>query len=268
MTTTRRSGIYRGAVIHTRLRPRRHRLRYRLFMMEFDLDELDDLPLDCRLFSHDRFNLFSFFDRDHADGSAEPLRAQVERRLRQAGLSIEGGAVRLVCMPRILGYVFNPISVYYCHAADGGLVAMLYEVNNTFGERHTYLIPADSSADTIRQSCAKRLHVSPFMDMDMSYDFRLTIPGDSVSLSITGRDTEGPLIATCFAGRRREVTDGALISAFFSYPLLTLAVVAGIHWEALKLFIKGIKVRRLPPAPKQSVTVVPSATPPHGARGA
>ncbi len=268
MTTARRTGIYRGAVIHTRLRPKRHRLRYRMFMIQFDLDELDDVQHTSRLFSRDRFNLFSFFERDHGEGSAEPLRAQIERRLRQAGLSIEGGAVRLLCMPRILGYVFNPISVYYCHAADDSLVAMLYEVNNTFGERHTYLIPADPAADTIRQSCAKRLHVSPFMDMDMSYDFRLTIPGVSVSLNITGRDAEGPMIATCFAGRRREVTDGALISAFFSYPLLTLAVVAGIHWEALKLFIKGIKVRRLPPAPTQSVTVVPSASPPHGARGA
>lgn len=267
MTKVLRSGIYRGAVVHTRLRPRRHHLRYRMFMMEFDLGELDDVRQTCRLFSYNRFNLFSFFDRDHADGSAEPLRAQVERRLRQAGLSIPGGAVRLVCMPRILGYVFNPISVYYCHAADGALVAMLYEVNNTFGERHTYLIPADSADGTIRQSCAKRLHVSPFMDMEMSYDFRLTIPGETVSLSITGRDAEGPLIATSFSGRRRAVTDGALISAFFSYPLLTLAVVAGIHWEALKLFLKGIKVRRLPPAPKQSITVVTSATPPHGARG-
>ncbi len=250
------SGLYRGAVIHTRLRPRRHRLRYRMFMMAFDLDELDDLQNNCRLFSHDRFNLFSFFDRDHGEGSAEPLRVQIEHRLGQAGLSIAGGAVRLVCMPRLLGFVFNPISVYYCHGANGALVAMLYEVNNTFGERHTYLIPADPTAETIRQSCAKRLHVSPFMDMDMSYDFRLTIPSESVSLNITGRDAEGPLIATCFAGRRREVTDGALISAFFSYPLLTLAVVAGIHWEALKLFLKGIKVRRLPQAPKQSVSIV------------
>jgi hypothetical protein len=240
------------------LRPKRHRLRYRLFMMLFDLDEIAALAQACRLLSCDRFNLFGFHTRDHGDGSATPLRAQIETRLLQAGIALAGGPIRLLCMPRILGYVFNPISVYYCHAADGVLRAMVYEVTNTFGERHSYLIPVEDPSQPIRQSCAKRLHVSPFMDMDMTYDFRLTQPEDSVALAITARDDGGAVLAALFAGRRSALSDSALLQAFFTYPLLTFAVVAGIHWEALKLFLKGIKVRAHRPVAAHSFTIVSS----------
>lgn len=255
--TVRKSGLFSGAVVHTRLRPRRHRLKYRLFMASLDLDEIDALSSACRFFSRDRFNLFGFYDRDHGDGSDASLRTQIEDRVRQAGIDIRGGAIRLVCLPRILGYVFNPISIYYCHDAEGGLRAMVYEVNNTFGERHSYLIPVEDSSEPIRQSCAKRLHVSPFMDMDMMYDFRIMEPRDDVSFSIVGRDSAGPIIATAFSGRRSEISDSALLRAFFAYPLLTFAVVVGIHWEALKLLLKGIKIRDHRPAPAHSFTIVP-----------
>jgi len=250
------SGLYRGTVVHDRVRPRRHHLRYRLLMMCFDLSELTGLAGASRVLSHNKFNLFSFYDRDHGDGSDRPLRTQIVDRLREADIDLDGGTIRLLCLPRILGYVFNPISVYYCQDADGVLRAMIYEVNNTFGERHSYLIPVKEPSNQIRQSCAKRLHVSPFMDMDMTYDFCVTQPGANVSISISGRDADGPLIATAFAGRRHEISDRALVSAFFSYPLLTFAVIAGIHWEALKLLLKGIKVRSHRPAPIHAFTIV------------
>ena len=251
------SGLYLGAVAHTRTRPKRHRLRYRLFMMCLDLDEIDAVARRCRWFSRGRFNLFGFCDRDHGDGSDRPLREQVDSRLRQAGIELDGGRVQIVCLPRMLGYVFNPISLYYCRDAQGILRAMIYEVNNTFGERHSYLIPVTDACDPVRQSCAKRLHVSPFMDMDMSYGFRVSRPAAAINFSIVGRDAAGPLIAAVFSGTHRPITDRALISTFFAYPLLTLGVVAGIHWEALKLFLKGIGVRRHRPAPIfHAVTVV------------
>ena len=255
------SGLYQGSVVHTRVRPKRHHLRYRLMMVCLDLDEIGEVDRACRVFSYNRFNLFGFYDRDHGDGSARPLQGQIIDRLAEAGIALGKGSIRIVCLPRILGYVFNPISVYYCRDADGVLRAMVYEVNNTFGERHSYLIPVKDQSSPIRQSCAKRLHVSPFMDMDMTYDICVTQPDAHVSIAISGRDSDGPLIATAFDGRRRALSDRTLMSVFFSYPLLTLGVIAAIHWEALKLVLKGIKVRSHRPAPTHAFTIVTPQAP-------
>ena len=141
-----RSTLYAGIVTHRRVRPRPHRLRYRVFWMLLDLDEIGQLPRRLRLFSHNRFNALSFFDTDHGDGSGRPLRDQVEGHLRAAGLATDGGAIRLFCMPRVFGYGFNPLSVYFCYQRDGSLAALLYEVHNTFRERHSYLIPVERDA--------------------------------------------------------------------------------------------------------------------------
>lgn len=244
--------------MHQRLRPCRHRLSYRMFFLLLDLDEIEGLSKRLRLFSHNSFNLFSFADRDHSDGSGRPLKGDIERQLKNAGIETDGGPVRLMCMPRVLGYVFNPLSVYFCHRRDGQLAAMIYEVNNTFGERHSYLIPAaDPSGDgPVEQHCTKRLYVSPFMDMKMRYDFRIRPPADKVSLHITGSDDDGALLFAAFSGTRRPLGDGALASAFVSYPLLTLKVIAGIHWEALRIWMKGVRVRERPAPPRERVTHV------------
>ncbi|MCX5495694.1 DUF1365 domain-containing protein [Kaistia dalseonensis] len=254
------SALYSGSVIHRRMRPRPHKLRYRVFWTVLDLDEIAALDASLRLFAHNRFGLISFHDRDHGAGTDEPLRAQVERQLERAGIDIEGGPIRILCMPRMLGYVFNPISVYFCHHRSGALSAMLYEVTNTFGQRHSYLIPVDpdqaSPGASIRQSCRKALYVSPFIDMDITYDFRVTAPTDRVALAITGSDAEGILIATAMTARRSELTDGAIIRATLTHPLLTLKVIGGIHWEALKLWLKGVKLTKRPAAPDWPVTIV------------
>ena len=188
-----RSAIYEGHVVHQRLAPKRHHLGYALFQILFDLDRLSDLDRRLRWFSRDRLNLFSFYDRDHGDGRAGPLRGYVDEVLSDAGIDLGGGPIRLLCMPRVFGHVFNPISIYWCHQADGRLRAMLYEVNSTFGQRHSYLIPVDPYADetVIRQTCVKALHVSPFMPMEMAYDFIITLPGGSVSTSVDGRMHNG-----------------------------------------------------------------------------
>ena len=251
------SGFYAGAVTHRRFRPKAHRLRYSMFQMLFDLDETPTLSRRLRLFSYNRFNLYSFFDRDHGDGRAGPLRAYVEETLGAAGIALGGGAIRLLCMPRLFGHVFNPLSIYYCHRADGALAAMLYEVNNTFGERHIYLIAAPPDADgPIRQSCPKAFHVSPFLDMAMTYDFKVTAPGDAIATAVNASDPTGaPILAAAFFGRRRELTDRVLFHALFAYPLLTLKVVAAIRFEALKLILKGVRLRPHPLAPTQAITV-------------
>ena len=250
------SGLYAGVVGHTRLRPRRHALRYRIFMLLLDLDELDRLEADHRLFKVNRPGLLSFHECDHADGGPGGLKAKIAAQLADAGLP-GGGPIRLLCMPRVLGFVFNPISVYFCHGADGRLGAILYEVNNTFGQRHSYLIAAPPPIkDVIDQGCQKRLFVSPFMHMDMTYRFRVVPPLDDIRLMIDGSDAQGPLIATSFVARRQEIDDGTILKALLSHPLMTLMVVVGIHWEALKLFLKGVRLVPRPPEPHEPVTVV------------
>lgn len=244
------SALYRGAVVHRRFRPRSHRLRYRVFWLLLDLAEVDDLDRRLTLFARDRFNLLSFHDRDHGDGSATPLREQIEARLASVGVDLEGGPIRLLTMPRVLGYVFNPISLYYCHRPDGALAAMVYEVTSTFGLRHAYVAPIrpeDRNAGLVRQRAAKALYVSPFMDMDMDYVFRGQAPGERLGLTIEGRDGEGVLIAATLGARRRRLSDGALLATVLAMPFLTLKVVAAIHWEALKLWLKGVPLTRQPP---------------------
>jgi DUF1365 family protein len=223
--------------------------------MLFDLDELPDLSRRLRLFGHNRFALLSFHDRDHGDGSATPLRAQIDAQLARAGIAA-GGAVRVLCYPRVLGTAFNPLSTFFCHRPDGSLAAMLYEVNNTFGQRHTYLIPVESDAVPLRQSCAKGFYVSPFMAMDMRYDFAVQPPGAEVSITVRGSDAAGTVITANFAGQRRDLSDRTLLATFLRHPLLTLKVVGGIHWEALKLLAKGMRLVPRPAPPGHAVTVV------------
>ncbi len=250
------SCLYTGTVMHRRIKPKAHTLRYRVFWTLFDLDELPALGKKLRLFSLERFNLFGFYNVDHGDGSSVPLRAQAERHLAAAGINLDGGAIKLLCMPRILGFVFNPISVYYCYHRDGDLAALIYEVHNTFGQRHSYLIPVDTApGEALEQRCLKSFYVSPFMDMEISYTFRIQKPDARVALTIQGADIDGPVIVASLAGTRRALTDRALLKTFFLFPLLTLTVVAGIHWEALKLWIKGMRLRPRPPAP-DVITIV------------
>lgn len=260
---TAESAIYHGPVIHERLRPKAHRLRYRVFSLLLDLDELPVLDQSLRLFAHNRSALFSFHDRDHGPATGGALRPWVEDRLRDAGLVPDGGPIRLLCYPRMFGYVFNPLSVFFCYDREGALTAILYEVCNTFKERHTYVLPvSDPARPVIRQACEKRLYVSPFIAMAATYRFRIVPPGDSVNIVIRQEDADGLLLAAAFRGRRRALTDRALAAAALAFPLLTLKIVAGIHWEALKLWLKGLPVLPHHPAPAPVQSSVGDGTTP------
>ncbi len=252
------SGLYAGVVTHARLKPRKHALRYRIFMLLLDLEELEGIDRRLKLFSLQRFNLVSFDPTSHGDGSTTPLKTQVETQLAAAGIAY-GGPVRMLAMPRILGMGFNPITVYFCHRPDGALSAILYEVNNTFGERHSYLIPADD-APVVKQACEKGFYVSPFMDMDLSYAFRVRPPGEQVQVLVDVDDAEGRVLATGFVAARQALTDRALLRAWLTHPWMTVGVVAAIHWEALRIWIKGEKVRQRPAKPAWPVTVVTPAS--------
>ncbi|HUB97954.1 MAG TPA: DUF1365 family protein [Stellaceae bacterium] len=249
------SALYFGTVLHQRLRPVRHDLTYRVFSMVVDLDELPAVGRRLKLLSHNRFNLFSFHDRDHGARRDEPLKPQIEAMLGTAGIDLAGGSIKLLCFPRVLGYVFNPLSVYFCHHRDGLLRAILYEVSNTFGQQHGYLIPVSGADAVVRQSCDKEFYVSPFMAMEGRYEFRLAAPGDRLAIYIRQHDHAGPILHASLEGIRAPLDDQMLARAFLRYPLMTLKVIAGIHWEALRLWRKGLRPLPRPAPPLDAVTI-------------
>lgn len=234
------SAIYTGAVAHNR--PGKHRLRYRVFMLALDLDELAALDARLKLFAHNRGALLALFDRDHADRIEAPVRPQIETKLREAGIGWDGGRIVLLTMPRLFNYVFNPISVYFCWRKDGALAALVHEVSNTFGERHFYVLPARSSeSGAIAQNCDKAFFVSPFLEMGLRYEFRVTPPGERAVVAMTVKRGDAIALTASFAGERRELMDANLLRAWAGNPLMTLKVIAGIHWEALRMWTKGIR---------------------------
>lgn len=263
---TETSAIYRGEVMHHRSRPRQHHFSYRIDAFLFDLDRLEPLEKDCRWFSLNRFNLFSLYYRDIGSGDGEHPRAYLQQLLQREGFSRNLAGARLLCYPRILGYTFNPLSVYYCYDEAGDLFALVYEVSNTFGERHSYLLavdPAERGADHIQQSADKAFYVSPFMGMDQRYEFHLNPPGDSLKINIRqfddALDSEQPVFCARFDGHSRPFDNRQLLKTFFGLPLMTLKVTTAIHWEALKLWLKGLPLQRRKPTARHGLSTKSSS---------
>ena len=254
------AALYFGEVMHARLKPMVHRFSYRVMSLLIDLDRLEAANRQCLLFGVNRAALYSFSEADHGERDGSPLRAYAQRRAVEHGINLTGGRVLLLCYPRLLGYTFNPLSVYFCYRADGALVLMIYEVRNTFGDIHAYVLPVKPgqiSIAGIRQHHDKLFYVSPFIDMAMRYHFRVSPPADSIKLRILETDRGGPLLAATFNGRRRAMTTPALLRSVFSLPLVTLKIMAAIHWEALRLWLKGA---RLVPRPNAATANAASNT--------
>lgn len=248
--------LYASRTMHRRLVPPFYRFVYRLFHLLLDVDRIDELHRSLRWFSRNRFNLVSFHDRDHGGAGPGGLRAWAERLLAADGVRLEGGRIRLLCLPRVLGFGFNPIAIWYCEHRDGTLRAIIVEVRNTFGEKHCYLLASAGRpmAYDGPHEKDKRFHVSPFMDLAGRYAFRFSAPAETVRVLIHETREGVPLLDATLAGERRALTDGALLREALLMPWMTLKVVAGIHWEALKLWLRGARFHRKPEPPEPEFT--------------
>ncbi len=246
-----------GNVMHARMKPKQHRFTYRVFCLLIDIGKLDAAKHISSVFSVNRANLLSFRESDHGlqDRSAPVghLRAYIDTLLKPTGLDATGGRVLLLCYPRMLGFVFNPLSVYFVYDRDELPIALIYEVRNTFGEMHTYVCPVENGQMTeagIRQERDKLFYVSPFVDQPMRYRFRVVPPGEKVSVRILETDAEGPILAAVFVGRCHGLSTASVLKACSAMPFMTFKVVAGIHWEAMKLWFKGIRFYTRPKPPE------------------
>ncbi|MFK7857030.1 MAG: DUF1365 domain-containing protein [Granulosicoccus sp.] len=262
---TIRSCLYAGQVFHRRTRPREHQLRYSVYSLLLDLSEIDDLAERLWLFSRNRFNLFGFYDRDFGENQGEPLSDYIAGLLTRSGIHTTPTRILLSCYPRVLGYVFNPLSLFYCLDEQGECFAVVHEVHNTFGERHAYALAVDvqteqrvgvdeeidehegkganGNPDSIRwinQQTKKQLFVSPFASMGMHYKFRLNIPAEKQIVVIRAFDDNGLLITASYTAKRQLLNASGLARFFFSIPFLSAKVVLGIHWEALRLWVKRV----------------------------
>ncbi|MGH8403028.1 MAG: DUF1365 domain-containing protein, partial [Gammaproteobacteria bacterium] len=251
------SHLYRGKVMHQRMQQVAYRFVYDVFNLYLDIDELPALQQKCRLFSHNRFNLFSLYDRDVGARENTPLRPWLERLLRQRGIELAGGKVFLLCYPRIFGYVFNPLSLWYCHHSDGSLSAIVCEVHNTFGETHHYILaPAHGGvmAWDAEYRTRKAFHVSPFVQPQAEYHFHFSAPGERVRVLINEFTNDAPLLNAGMTGTRLPLNDATLLGLFMHIPFLTLKVIGLIHWQALKIWLRGAPFYKKPARPAEGVT--------------
>lgn len=236
------SCLYECTVFHRRLAPKRHELLYRVFYFLLDLDELGELDHKLRLFKVNRPGFYSFRDCDHICHGAENTRENICRYLSSQGISCPVGKVLLLTLPRILGYVFNPISVYFCLDPAGKPLAAVAEVGNTFGEWKPYLVPHVSDT-AFHVRVVKNFYVSPFSDLDLEFDFRFELPGERLSIMVDDYRRDDRELVSSLTGKRIPLGDGTLLRFSLKYPLLTLRIILEIHWHALLLWLKGISPR-------------------------
>lgn len=248
--------VYSSEVMHQRFGSTPYRFRYRVFSLLLNIDAIDRITATSRLFSRNRFNLLSFYDRDHLPDGARDLRSWAEGVLAGGGISMPGLQIKLLCFPRVLGWVFNPLSLWYCEDQRGAPVAVIAEVRNTFGERHCYLLkPREEEPEwPLRQSHSKDFHVSPFISMDAGYDFRLSRPDQKLRIVIREFQESSLMLVATQTGRRLPFRSSTLFSQTLRVPLQTLKVLVAIHWHALKIWLQGGQFHRKPAPPLEEVS--------------
>ena len=249
------SFIYSGDVVHRRFKPKEHFFKYKVFSLFIDLSELEKIEKKIPFFSYNKINLISFYDKDHGDRNGSSLKVWVEKNLNSLEIETNEIKIKLLCYPRILGYVFNPLSIFFVYNKNSSLIAILYEVKNTFGEQHTYVFKVDPNEKLIKNNCTKKFYVSPFMDLSSEYFFKILNPGNKLSVIIDQRDQEGKLLHASQDGIRSELSAKNLIFSYLKHPLMTFKIISAIHFEALRLWIKGINLVKKKFKIKNSITI-------------
>ena len=249
------SYIYSGNVVHKRFKPKIHSFKYKVFSLLIDLSELELLDKNLKIFSYNKFNIVSFYDGDHGARDGSSIKEWVIDNLKKNNINNENIQIKLLCYPRIFGYVFNPLSVFYIYDNNSNLISVLYEVKNTFGEQHTYIFKTDIDQNLIQHMCKKKFHVSPFIEMDCVYFFRLLKPGNKISVIIDQNDKKGKILYASQDGVKSEITNLNIINSYLKHPLMTFKIILAIHFEAFKLWSKGIKLIKKRLKIKNNITI-------------
>ena len=235
------SKIYTGKVIHKRFKPKEHYFKYNVFSLLIDLNELEEINKYIKFFSYNKFNIISFYDKDHGDRDGSSIKLWVKKNLRSIGIMTEDISIKLLCYPRIFGYVFNPLSTYFIYNKHSELISIFYEVKNTFGEQHTYIFKAQDEK-TVQNKCKKKFYVSPFIEMDCEYHFKTLNPREQLSVVINQNDKDGKLLFASQDGISKDFNNKNLILSYLTHPLMTFKIIGAIHYEAFKLWAKRIKL--------------------------
>tara|TARA_B110001454_G_scaffold208826_1_gene221712 strand:+ start:75 stop:845 length:771 start_codon:yes stop_codon:yes gene_type:complete len=238
------SCIYSGQITHKRLRPKKHFFSYKTFSLLIDLNEIQKIEKKISFFSCNKFNILSFYNIDHGPRDGRSITKWVQQILSKIKINIDGGKIKLFCYPRFFGYVFNPLSIFYCYNKNLVLKAVLYEVKNTFNEQHTYVFRSKPSSNLILHKCNKKFYVSPFIKMKTFYNFRLSKPKNSINILIKQADSEGLLLIAHQTGKRINLNSKNLLYQFLKHPLMSFKIIGAIHFEAFRLWTKGVKLVR------------------------
>ena len=238
----KKSFIYNGKVIHKRFKPKEHFFQYSVFSLLVDLSELSILEKELKIFSYNKFNILSFYDIDHGPRDGTSLISWVKKNLNNSKINSEDITIKLLCYPRLWGYVFNPLSIFFVYNNKSKLISILYEVKNTFGEQHTYIFKIDKETQFFEHSCKKKFHVSPFIEMDCFYFFKVLKPENKLSVVINQNDEKGKILFASQDGLKSDLNNRNLIISFMSHPLMSFKIIGAIHYEALKLWFKGLKL--------------------------
>ena len=249
------SSIYNGQVIHKRFKPKVHYFRYKVFSLLIDLSELETLDKKVKFFSYNKFNLISFYEKDHGERNGSSLVEWVHNNLKKNNIFTEDIKIKILCFPRIFGFVFNPLSVFYVYNINDKLISILYEVKNTFGEQHTYIFRVEKDANLIQNKCSKKFHVSPFIEMNCNYFFRLLKPGKKISVIIDQYDSQDKILYASQDGIRSDFNTKCLVKSYLKHPIMTFKIILAIHYEAFKLWTKGIKFIKKKIKIKNNITI-------------
>ena len=249
------SSIYNGQVIHKRFKPKVNYFKYNVFSLLIDLSELEILDKKVNFFSYNKVNLISFYDKDHGERNGSSLVEWVHNNLKKNNISTDDIKIKILCYPRIFGFVFNPLSVFYVYNLNDQLISILYEVKNTFDEQHTYIFRVEKDANLIQNNCSKKFHVSPFIEMDCNYFFRLLKPGNKISVIIDQYDVQDKILYASQDGVRSDFNTKCLIKSYLKHPIMTFKIILAIHYEAFKLWTKGIKFIKKKIKIKNNITI-------------